>query len=171
MRVVFSLPSWGGTAARSAAGWGIVEERPRHLFTRSDHFAEAREKRKQLSPPEARLWAVLKGLGSQGYQFRRQALFRGYYLDFVCYSRRLVIEVDGAQHSTPEQAQHDCTRDAVLARQGFRTLRFWNADIMNNREGVSEAILAALDENPPPWRASRACPSPQGGGRSGADLR
>jgi very-short-patch-repair endonuclease len=142
-----------------------LEERPRNLFTRSDHFGAARRMRKQLTPQEAQLWRVLKGLRSEGYHFRRQAPFRGYYLDFVCFKHRLVVEVDGGQHAFPEQARHDAVRDAVLAREGFRTLRFWNGDINTNLEGVCESIWGALSREPPPWRASRACPSPQGGGR------
>ncbi|RYF25757.1 MAG: DUF559 domain-containing protein [Comamonadaceae bacterium] len=55
----------------------------------------AREMRKALTPPEARLWACLKRLRAEGFHFRRQAPFRGYFLDFVCHGRRLVIEVDG----------------------------------------------------------------------------
>jgi very-short-patch-repair endonuclease len=68
----------------------------------------AREMRKALTPPEARLWAGLKRLRAEGFHFRRQAPFRGYFLDFVCHGRRLVIEVDGRSHA---------------ARSG---MRFWN---------------------------------------------
>lgn len=106
--------------------------------------------RKALTPQEAAVWAFLKGLRTQGFHFRRQAPFRGYYLDFVCFNRRLVIELDGAHHDEPEQAEHDATGDAVLAREGFRTLRLANAALRDNPDGASDVIRAALAEPPPP---------------------
>ena len=91
-----------------------------------------------------RLWGFLRTLRRDGRHFRRQAPFRGYILDFVCYANRLVIEVDGARHGTEGQLNHDAVRDAVLAREGFRTLRFLAADVLGNIEGVSLAIREAL---------------------------
>ncbi len=73
-------------------------------------------------------------------------------LDFVCYTHRLVIEVDGAQHGDTERLTHDAARDAVLAREGFRTVRFSATDVLHNLEGVSIAIrahLAAPHPGPP----------------------
>ena len=84
-----------------------------------------------------------------GFHFRRQAPFRGYYLDFVCFSRRLVVEVDGGGHTEEVQAAHDAVRDAVLKRQGFKTLRVWNSDINTNLNGVMTDILAALQSVAP----------------------
>jgi very-short-patch-repair endonuclease len=120
--------------------------------------------RRSLTPHEAALWRWLKTLRARGYHFRRQAPFRGYYLDFVCYSHRLVIEVDGSVHMSEQQAAHDRVRDAVLERQGFRVLRFWNGELEEMLERVQQKIIEAL-AGPPPWPASPACPSPQGGGR------
>jgi very-short-patch-repair endonuclease len=74
---------------------------------------------------ERRLWSRLRRLREDGFRFRRQAPFRGYYLDFVCFDRRLVVELDGGQHADVPQADHDAVRDAILARQGFTVLRFW----------------------------------------------
>jgi very-short-patch-repair endonuclease len=116
------------------------------------------ELRKALTPTEARLWGALKQLRSRGHHFRRQAPFRGYVLDFVCFSRKLVIEVDGPSHEAVEQADHDVVRDAVLAREGFRTLRFWNHEI-HDLEAVVAQILAALADTPPPGPL-RGRPSP-----------
>jgi very-short-patch-repair endonuclease len=106
--------------------------------------ARAREMRKTLTPQETRLWAHLRGLRARGFHFRRQAPFKRFYLDFVCFKQRLVIEVDGGQHGEDVQAAHDAMRDAVLSRAGFRTLRFWNADVNTNFNGVMEDILRAL---------------------------
>ena len=108
----------------------------------------AREMRKALTPPEARLWVGLKLLRNEGYQFRKQAPLLGYYLDFVCFSRRLVVEVDGAFHSG-ERRDRDAVRDAVLAREGFLSLRYTNADIRDNVDMVLDQIRVELSHRPP----------------------
>ena len=106
--------------------------------------SRARELRAAMSPPEVLLWSRLKRLRAQGFHFRRQAPFRGYCLDFVCFSRRLVIEVDGAQHADDGQAAHDAVRDQVLRREGFEVLRFWAGTVMNEPSEVIDAIADAL---------------------------
>ena len=103
----------------------------------------ARELRNAMTEPEVILWSRLRRLGADRFQFRRQVPFRGYYLDFVCFRRRLVIEIDGGQHAEPEQAAHDAVRDAVLAREGFQVLRFWNGEVRRNLTGVMHSILMA----------------------------
>ena len=116
-----------------------------------------------MPKPEVILWSGLKRLRAEGFQFRRQAPFRGYYLDFVCFSRRLVIEVDGEGHADAVQAAHDAIRDSVLKREGFRVLRFWNGEVRENLEGVMSSIRAALEAapvSPPGSRLRRDPPSP-----------
>ena len=123
----------------------------------------ARDLRNAMPKPEVILWSGLKRLRAEGFHFRRQAPFKGYYLDFVCFSRRLVIEVDGESHSAPEQAAHDAIRDGVLARAGFKVLRFRNGDVRENLEGVMYSIRAALEAapvSPPGSRLQREPPSP-----------
>jgi very-short-patch-repair endonuclease len=109
-----------------------------------DAIIRARTLRRSATPPEVRLWRFLRTLRHEGHHFRRQAPFRGYVLDFVCYAERMVIEVDSAAHDNEARLRHDATRDAVLAREGFRTLRFLAADVMRNLEGVSIVIREAL---------------------------
>lgn len=103
-----------------------------------------------MTKAEVRLWSRLKRLRDDGYHFRRQAPFRGYYLDFVCYSRRLVVELDGWRHAEDDQAARDEIRDRVLMKEGFRVLRFWNNQLDQNINGVMDAIIIAL-ESRPPW--------------------
>ena len=67
----------------------------------------ARLMRGQMSDVEVILWSRLKRLRERGFHMRRQAPFRGYFLDFVCYQRRVAIEVDGRQHADDIQADHD----------------------------------------------------------------
>jgi len=101
-----------------------------------------------MSDPEVILWSRLKRLRARGFHVRRQFPFRGYFLDFVCLSRRLVIEVDGSQHGEDARAEHDAVRDRILARQGFRVLRFWARDVRRDAVAVMGQIVAALEAAP-----------------------
>jgi very-short-patch-repair endonuclease len=105
----------------------------------------ARVMRSNMSRPEVILWARLKRLRERGYHFRRQAPFKGYYLDFVCYPYRLVIEVDGFQHGEDRQAEHDAIRDAILERHGFRVLRFWASDVGYDTDEVMDQVVRGLE--------------------------
>jgi very-short-patch-repair endonuclease len=104
----------------------------------------ARELRRRLTRQEVRLWLYLRTLRAEGFHFRRQAPLMGFYADFVCFRSRLVIEADGWQHDEGLQGEHDAMRDAILARVGFRTLRFSNGAIDREFDGVVEAIRRAL---------------------------
>jgi very-short-patch-repair endonuclease len=105
----------------------------------------ARDLRNAMTEPEVILWSRLKKLRNLGFHIRRQIPFRGYYLDFACLDRRLVIEVDGGHHADDAQAAHDAVRDRVLEREGFRVLRFWNSAVRQNLDGVMYSIMAALE--------------------------
>ena len=124
----------------------------------------ARAMRKTMTPPEARMWANLKRLRGEGFHFRRQAPFKGYYLDFVCFKRRLVIEVDGQVHQLDEQIRHDRIRDAVLAKEGFVTLRFDNAAIRDNIDDVMDFVVARLKNSPTLASLRAAVPPHEGEG-------
>jgi very-short-patch-repair endonuclease len=97
-----------------------------------------------MTPQEIRLWVQLRQLRIEGFHFRRQSPLLGFYLDFVCFKQRLIIEVDGSQHAEDIRADHDAIRDEILSRTGFRTLQFWNSDIDSNLDGVVQAIQLAL---------------------------
>ena len=108
----------------------------------------ARELRRNMSEPEVMLWSRVRRLRDRGFRVRRQFPFRGYFLDFVCLSRRLVIEIDGFQHSDDRQVEHDAVRDRILEREGFRVLRFWASDVRRNLSGVMDQIVLALEAQP-----------------------
>jgi len=131
------------------------------MFSETDR---ARAMRKTMTPPEARMWANLKRLRGEGYHFRRQAPFKGYYLDFVCFKHRLVIEVDGQVHQLDAQIRHDRIRDAVLAKEGFLTLRFDNASIRDNIGDVMDFILVRLKNSPTLASLRSAVPPHEGEG-------
>ena len=106
-----------------------------------EHKAFSRALRSTPTDAERCLWQCLRSKQLKGAKFRRQHPLGRYVLDFVCLDLHLVIEVDGGQHG---QGDHDAVRDAWLAGQGFRVLRFWNNEVMGNRAGVFEVISAAL---------------------------
>lgn len=108
-------------------------------------YDRARQMRSAMSEPEVILWSQLKRLRERGFHIRRQAPFKGYYLDFVCYARRVVIEVDGFQHGEDRQADHDAVRDRVLERHGFRVLRVWASDVRYELDWVMDQIVGTLE--------------------------
>ncbi|WP_332677888.1 endonuclease domain-containing protein [Brevundimonas sp.] len=126
-------------------------------------IAKARAMRKTMSPPEARLWVALRRLRAQGFHFRRQHPLRGYYLDFVCIDRRLIVEVDGSSHEN--RGEWDRRRDAALAGEGFVTLRYDNASVRDNLDGVIGHLLERL-RAAVPTRPLRGHPPPEGEGEA-----
>ncbi len=82
-----------------------------------------------------------------GGHFRRQAPIGPYFADFAHHGARLVVELDGAQHGLPTGQRHDAIRDAYLDAAGYRVLRFWNDEVVENLDGVVETILAAILAN------------------------
>jgi very-short-patch-repair endonuclease len=121
-----------------------------------------------MSEPEIMLWSRLRRLRDRGFHIRRQAPFHGYYLDFVCNTRRLVIEVDGSQHGGDVQADHDAVRDRILERRGYRVLRFWTGEIRRDLGSVVDRIVQALEMAP---SVRESLPSLNGeGGRGEAEV-
>jgi very-short-patch-repair endonuclease len=88
-----------------------------------------------------------------GLRFRRQEPVGQYIVDFLNYEVRMVIEVDGGQHAGTNA--RDNKRDAWLTDQGFRVLRFWDNEVLNNIEGVAETIRKAASPSPSPSRPGR----------------
>ncbi len=112
-------------------------------------IARARQLRHDSTPAERKLWWSLRGAALDGFKFRRQQRIGLFFGDFVCQSARLVIEVDGDTHAGPDAEAKDARRTAFLEREGYRVIRFTNADVMGNLEGVAEAIRFALGSAAP----------------------
>jgi very-short-patch-repair endonuclease len=104
----------------------------------------AKQLRKNSTDAERQLWRVLRSRQLAGHKFRRQQPLGGFIVDFVCFEKRLVVEVDGGQHNEPLQAANDSERSTWLEQQGFRVLRFWNHEILREIESVKETIARAL---------------------------
>jgi very-short-patch-repair endonuclease len=104
----------------------------------------ARALRRVMTEPEWRLWHRLKGRALGGAKFLRQWPVGPYVADFCCREARLIVEIDGWTHGEPAEIAHDARRSAFLAAEGYRILRFQNAEVMDNLEGVLETILLDL---------------------------
>jgi very-short-patch-repair endonuclease len=103
----------------------------------------ARRLRNEPTTAERILWHFLRG-GKLSFKFRRQAAIGPYIVDFVCFQRSLVIELDGPQHLDPAALDYDARRTAWLESHGFRVLRFRNQMLDENYAEVVSQIRAAL---------------------------
>ncbi|MCL4275860.1 MAG: endonuclease domain-containing protein [Anaerolineales bacterium] len=110
-------------------------------------YENARKLRKALTPAERKLWAYLRG-DKLGVNFRRQHAVGNYITDFCSPKAKLIIELDGSQHL--EQTEYDEERTKYLESLGYRVIRFWNNQVMNEMDGVILAIMEVLENNPPP---------------------
>ena len=107
---------------------------------------------RNMSDAEGALWKRLRGCQLHGCKFRRQHPFGDFILDFVCLEVKLVIEIDGGQHN---ESAHDLVRDQMLENAGFRVMRFWNNQVLNEIESVVESIWLELRRlNPSPSQPS-----------------
>lgn len=110
--------------------------------------------RANMTKAEVVLWSQLKSRKLNGHRFNRQQPIGAYIADFVCRAHMLVVEVDGATHSTDEELAHDLRRTKFLHAKGWQILRIGNLDIYENLDGVLEAIACKL----PPPSAKRSPP-------------
>ncbi len=94
--------------------------------------------RRDATEAEKLLWSNLKAKQLDGLKFRRQQPIGSFIVDFVCFEKGVVVELDGGQHA--ENAPRDAERDGILTANGFRVLRFWNNDVLQNINGVVDAI-------------------------------
>jgi very-short-patch-repair endonuclease len=121
-----------------------------------------RDARKTPSEPEHRLWQVLRNRQVCGLKFRRQVWLGPYIVDFLCAEARLVIEIDGETHASPEAQDYDKRRTALIETEGYRVCRFGNDDVMTNIDGVAVAIVAAANEPSPSHASHGPLPLPVG---------
>jgi very-short-patch-repair endonuclease len=121
------------------------------FFNRSSEKELRRRLRNEPTPAEAELWSRLRRGQLRGHRFRRQYSIGPFCVDFYCVQAKLVIEVDGDTHFTPEAKQYDAQRQSYIEAFGIRFLRFTNVEVHDNLDGVLEAIARALglEEGPP----------------------
>ena len=104
----------------------------------------ARALRRNLTDTERFVWARLRNRRFCDFKFRRQTPLGNYIVDFVCFARRVIIELDGGQHNEPLEREYDERRSEWLRSQGFRVLRFWNHEVFEDWDAVEEVIWQAL---------------------------
>jgi very-short-patch-repair endonuclease len=122
----------------------------------------ARELRSRMTDAESKLWFALKDRRFAAFKFRRQVpVGPSYIADFLCFEKRLIVEVDGGQHA---DSVSDAERDNWLAQNKFQLLRFWNNDVLQNLEGVLTSLSEQLDRTShPSSRLRETPPSPARG--------
>lgn len=107
--------------------------------------ARSRRLRRAMTDGERRLWGELREFRRQyGIHVRRQAPVGPYVADFAVHAHRLIIEVDGEHHFTPEGLRRDRIRDDWLATQGYRVLRINTGELSSSFNGCVEEILREL---------------------------
>ena len=115
-----------------------------HKRTTPKVFGKAKKLHRNMTPAEIKLWAHLRAHRMKDVHFRNQHAIGNYIVDFCAPRRKLIIELDGSQHL--EQEEYDAERTAFLESRGYRVLRFWNNQVMNEIEGVLHVIYAALHD-------------------------
>jgi very-short-patch-repair endonuclease len=118
--------------------------------------AKARTLRQNMTKAEVILWVNLRKRALNGARFRRQHPIGPYIADFACPSAKLVVEVDGATHSTPEELAYDLRRTKYLEAEGWSVIRVSNTDVFENIDGVWLTIAARLA---PPAHFARDLPT------------
>ncbi|WP_291847805.1 endonuclease domain-containing protein [Bradyrhizobium sp.] len=101
----------------------------------------AKKMRHEPTDAELAMWRLLRDRRLARFKFRRQVPFRNFILDFVCFEKRIVIEIDGSQHAS---SVRDAARDSILVAEGFRIERYWNNDGLQQPSAVLEDIFAKL---------------------------
>jgi very-short-patch-repair endonuclease len=101
----------------------------------------ARELRANTTRAEAMVWRYLRNRGLDGHKFVRQEPVGRYYVDFLCREKKIIVEIDGSQHA---DSASDRVRDAYLAAHGYRVIRIWNNEALQNIEGVFEMLTAEM---------------------------
>ena len=104
----------------------------------------AREQRAILVQAEALIWRAVRDRRCEGAKFRRQAPIGSFIVDFVCYERRLIVEIDGPSHEDAERQMRDRERDVWLEAHEFRILRLPNELVIASTELAVARIRAAL---------------------------
>ena len=100
--------------------------------------------RKNQTSWEQKLWQVIRNRNLNNAKFRRQFSIPPYVVDFICLESKLIIELDGSQHTETDHTEKDLVRKKYLEKLGYKVLRIWNIDIDNNLEGIVQSILGHL---------------------------
>lgn len=106
--------------------------------------------RQNQTDAEKVLWFNIRAKRFQGLKFKRQQAIDKYIVDFVCFDRKLILEIDGGQHNDNLEIGKDRIRTRYLESRGFKVIRFWNNDVLINTDLVLEEILRQIPPLPNP---------------------
>jgi len=104
-------------------------------------LSRARQLRKEMTPAEKLLWKLLRNRRLRGWKFRRQSPISTYIADFYCHELKLIVELDGDVHLTPDQSAHDENRDFYLNYLGIEVLRIPNRQLFDDPEAALDRIV------------------------------
>lgn len=115
----------------------------------------AKTLRKNQTEVERLLWSKIRNRQIEGMKFRRQVPLNGYIVDFICYEKKIIIELDGGHHNNVHRKEYDKLRTRVLKSKGYKVLRFWNSEILSNMDGTlnfirSEVVNEKTSSRPSP---------------------
>ncbi|MGD0779321.1 MAG: endonuclease domain-containing protein [Dehalococcoidales bacterium] len=110
--------------------------------------------RARQTEAETVIWYKICNRQLEGAKFRRQQQVGDYIADFVCFEKKVIIEIDGGQHNETPNKERDEQRTRLLEQKGYRVLRFWNNDVLQNTEGVLYTITEILKQRVHPHLAS-----------------
>ena len=99
-----------------------------------------------MTDAERAIWFAVRDRRLAGFKFRRQVTIQNYIADFLCSDAKLVVEIDGGQHTR----ETDAHRTATIEAHGFRIIRFWNNDVLQNLDGVLSTLLSRLRQGSSP---------------------
>ena len=116
----------------------------------------AKERRRNRTDAENRMWYYLRNRRLSGYKFVREQVIGNYIADFVCREKKLIIEIDGGQHMIA--VQYDLMRTTYLENSGYKVLRIWNNEVFQDIDAVMDSILNII--NTVPLESPSSCPSP-----------
>ena len=105
-----------------------------------EKYQIARKLRKNSTIQERKLWQLLRNRNFNNLKFKRQFPIGEYIVDFVCEEKKIIIELDGGQHNSPENIKLDNIRTEFLESKGYKVLRIWNRDFNENLDGVYTVI-------------------------------
>ena len=111
------------------------------------HRKYAKQMRKVMTDAELKLWNAIRVHRLEGLSFRRQMPIAGFIVDFACSDHRLVVEVDGSQHTSDAALRYDQERTARLEKDGWNIFRFWNHEVLTDLDNVCLHIIRKIRED------------------------
>ncbi len=139
-------------------------------FYSAEILSNAKALRSNQTDAEGLLWHYLRDKQLGGFKFRRQQPIENYIVDFICFEKKLVIELDGGQHNEESAKKYDQKRTEFLEKNGYKVLRFWNDEIFKNMDGVLDLVYHNLTFVDPSPKSQATSTLPQGEGDFASSL-